>query len=142
MLVIYEWSGSGMTVTWQRRCQLAAPDGYSFRTSKKQEALVWWWGGGRLLLTDGNPCACMCVCQPLCLHARSDADVPSCAVCCVLFCAVINIIAAGALSIVEVSHKRVKFAAGAYVGTLETPEQMAVFLYYLDVSKDALQCAA
>jgi hypothetical protein len=34
---------------------------------------------------------------------------------------------------VEVGHKRVKFAAGAYVGTLETPEQMAVFLYYLDV---------
>jgi hypothetical protein len=46
--------------------------------------------------------------------------------------------AAGALSIVEVSPKRVKLAAGAYVGTLEAPEQMAVFLYYLDVS--VLQC--
>jgi hypothetical protein len=42
--------------------------------------------------------------------------------------------AAGALSIVEVGSKRVKLAAGAYVGTLEAPEQMAVFLYYLDVS--------
>lgn len=42
--------------------------------------------------------------------------------------------AAGALSIVEVGPKRVKLAAGAYVGTLEAPEQMAVFLYYLDVS--------
>jgi hypothetical protein len=43
--------------------------------------------------------------------------------------------AAGSLSVVEVGPKRVKFAAGAYVGTLETPEQMAVFLYYLDVSR-------
>jgi hypothetical protein len=34
MLVVYEWSGSGMSMTWQRRCQLAAPDGYIFRTSK------------------------------------------------------------------------------------------------------------
>jgi len=34
MLVIYEWSGHGMTVTWQRRCQLQAPDGYTFRTSE------------------------------------------------------------------------------------------------------------
>lgn len=42
--------------------------------------------------------------------------------------------AAGSLSVVEVGKKRVKFAAGAYVGTLETPEQMAVFMYYLDVS--------
>lgn len=44
-----------------------------------------------------------------------------------------HVTAAGALSIVEVGHKRVKFAAGAYVGTLEAPEQMAVFLYYLNV---------
>lgn len=41
--------------------------------------------------------------------------------------------AAGSLSIVEVGPKLVKFAAGAYVGTLESPEQMAVFLYHLDV---------
>jgi hypothetical protein len=34
MLVVYEWSGSGMSVTWKRRCQLTAPDGYSFRTSE------------------------------------------------------------------------------------------------------------
>lgn len=34
MLVIYEWSGGGMTVTWKRRCQLQAPDGYTFRTSE------------------------------------------------------------------------------------------------------------
>jgi hypothetical protein len=34
MLVIYEWSGHGMTVTWRRRCQLAAADGYTFRTSE------------------------------------------------------------------------------------------------------------
>jgi hypothetical protein len=46
--------------------------------------------------------------------------------------------AAGSLSVVEVGPKRVKFAAGAYVGTLETPEQMAVFLYYLDVSGSLL----
>ena len=48
----------------------------------------------------------------------------------IVFCA-----AAGSLSVVEVGPKRVKFAAGAYMGTLETPEQMAVFLYYLDVSE-------
>lgn len=42
---------------------------------------------------------------------------------------------AGALSIVEVSGGKVKFAAGAYMGDLEySPEQMAVFLFYLDVS--------
>jgi hypothetical protein len=35
---------------------------------------------------------------------------------------------------VEVGPKLVKFAAGAYIGTLEAPEQMAVFLYHLDVS--------
>lgn len=35
MLVIYEWSGSGMTMTWKRRCQLSAPDGYTFRTSAR-----------------------------------------------------------------------------------------------------------
>mgnify|MGYP001806933533 CR=1 FL=1 len=34
MLVVYEWSGKGMTVTWKRRCQLQAPDGYTFRTSE------------------------------------------------------------------------------------------------------------
>lgn len=34
MLVVYEWSGSGMSMTWQRRCQLAAPEGYTFRTSE------------------------------------------------------------------------------------------------------------
>lgn len=35
MLVIYEWSGShGMAITWQRRCQLQAPEGYTFRTSE------------------------------------------------------------------------------------------------------------
>ena len=35
----------------------------------------------------------------------------------------------------ESSPHRVKFAAGAYVGDLElNPQQMAVFLYYLDVS--------
>jgi hypothetical protein len=34
MLVVYEWSGSGMSMTWQRRCQLAAADGYTFRTSE------------------------------------------------------------------------------------------------------------
>jgi hypothetical protein len=34
MLVVYEWSGSGMSMTWQRRCQLGAPDGYTFRTSE------------------------------------------------------------------------------------------------------------
>lgn len=34
----------------------------------------------------------------------------------------------------EVSNTRVKFAAGAYIGTLEAPEQMAVFLYYLNVN--------
>ena len=42
--------------------------------------------------------------------------------------------AAGSLSVVEVGPKLVKFAAGAYIGTLEAPEQMAVFLYHLDVS--------
>jgi hypothetical protein len=34
MLVVYEWSGSGMSMTWQRRCQLEAADGYTFRTSE------------------------------------------------------------------------------------------------------------
>jgi len=38
------------------------------------------------------------------------------------------------LSIVEISKGIAKFAAGAYIGTLEAPEQMAVFLYYLNVS--------
>lgn len=33
-LVVYEWGGSGMSMLWQRRCQLAAPEGYVFRTSE------------------------------------------------------------------------------------------------------------
>lgn len=33
-LVVYEWSGGGMTMTWKRRCQITAPDGYTFRTSE------------------------------------------------------------------------------------------------------------
>jgi hypothetical protein len=42
MLIIYEWSGHGMTVTWKRRCQLQAPDGYTFRTSKQSLCgLIW-----------------------------------------------------------------------------------------------------
>ncbi len=42
---------------------------------------------------------------------------------------------AGSVAIVESSPHRVKFAAGAYVGDLDlNPQQMAVFLYYLDVS--------
>ncbi|WIA15039.1 hypothetical protein OEZ85_001740 [Tetradesmus obliquus] len=74
MLVVYEWSGSGMSMTWQRRCQLAAPEGYTFRTT------------------------------------------------------------GGALSIVEASTTRVKFAAGAYTGALDSsPSSMAVFLYYLNL---------
>jgi hypothetical protein len=45
------------------------------------------------------------------------------------------VLAAGSsLSIVEISKGIAKFAAGAYIGTLEAPEQMAVFLYYLNVS--------
>ena len=39
MLVVYEWSGKGMTVTWKRRCQLQAPDGYTFRTSERDWGL-------------------------------------------------------------------------------------------------------
>jgi hypothetical protein len=36
-LVVYEWSGSGMAMTWKRRCQITAPDGYTFRTSKSTQ---------------------------------------------------------------------------------------------------------
>jgi len=35
--------------------------------------------------------------------------------------------------VTEASNARSKFAAGAYVGSLEAPEQMGVFVYYLDV---------
>ena len=41
LLVIYERSGHGMSVTWKRRCQLQAPDGYTFRTSEAWASL---WG--------------------------------------------------------------------------------------------------
>jgi hypothetical protein len=45
--------------------------------------------------------------------------------------------AGGALSIVEASTSRIKFAAGAYTGALDsTPSSMAVFLYYLNVSEE------
>jgi hypothetical protein len=33
-LVVYEGSGSSMSMTWARRCQIAAPQGYLFRTSE------------------------------------------------------------------------------------------------------------
>jgi hypothetical protein len=33
-LVVYEGSGTGMSMTWARRCQIAAPQGYLFRTSE------------------------------------------------------------------------------------------------------------
>eukprot|EP00775_Hariotina_reticulata_P006616 gene6616-6844_t len=75
MLVLYEWSGSGFAMIWKRRCQVAAPGGFTFRTT------------------------------------------------------------GGALSVIESSTTRTKFAAGAYVGSLEVPEQMAVFVYYLDNQK-------
>jgi hypothetical protein len=46
---------------------------------------------------------------------------------------------AGALSIVEVPVGKVKFAAGAYMGDPQyNPEQMAVFLFYMDVSLQPL----
>jgi hypothetical protein len=46
--------------------------------------------------------------------------------------------AGGALSIVEATTSRVKFAAGAYTGALDSsPSSMAVFLYYLNVSLTA-----
>jgi hypothetical protein len=45
---------------------------------------------------------------------------------------------AGALSIVEVPVGKVKFAAGAYMGDLQyNPQQMAVFMFYMDVSMPA-----
>jgi len=34
MLVLYEWSGSGFTMIWKRRCQITAPRGFTFRTSE------------------------------------------------------------------------------------------------------------
>lgn len=47
------------------------------------------------------------------------------------------------MSIVESSPARVKFAAGAYMGDLDyNPQQMAVFLYYLDVSTSHVHCPA
>jgi hypothetical protein len=46
---------------------------------------------------------------------------------------------AGALSIVEVPVGKVKFAAGAYMGDLQyNPQQMAVFMFYMDVSMPML----
>jgi hypothetical protein len=33
-LVVYEGSGISMSMTWARRCQIAAPQGYLFRTSE------------------------------------------------------------------------------------------------------------
>ncbi|WIA36854.1 hypothetical protein OEZ86_008105 [Tetradesmus obliquus] len=76
-LVVYEGAGSGMSMSWARRCQIAAPQGYLFRTS------------------------------------------------------------AGALSIVEVAGSKVKFAAGAYMGDLQyNPQQMAVFMFYMDARRD------
>jgi hypothetical protein len=54
--------------------------------------------------------------------------------CCCVHCAAA---AGGALSIVEASTSRIKFAAGAYTGALDsTPSSMAVFPYYLNVSQE------
>jgi hypothetical protein len=69
-----------------------------------------------------------------CLHDWLPHQVHACTECLLLLLLLLYA-GAGALSIVEVPVGKVKFAAGAYMGDPQfNPEQMAVFLFYMDVS--------
>ncbi|KAF8065468.1 hypothetical protein HT031_003069 [Scenedesmus sp. PABB004] len=113
-LVVYEAQGAGMTTTWLRRCQIAAPPGYNYRMSARRGARAARHAPRRAARAAPAPAER----APPRRWRRRRAGAAS-------------------MSIVEAGPVMVKLAIGAYVGDLAgAPEQMAVFLYYLDGPKD------